>query len=114
MDIKWAYLRKGWQTCKKAQEALDAKKIVIEKITEARKEKYDAESAWEVVRTAKKIITAKGKKVQSWNPQEDDKASILKQLMGPSGNLRAPTLHFKDMFIIGFNSELYDKGIHKK
>jgi hypothetical protein len=64
-----------------------------------------------LVRTAKKIITAKGKKVQNWNPQEDDKANILKQLLGPGGNLRAPALHFNDMFIIGFNSELYDKEI---
>jgi hypothetical protein len=62
-----------------------------------------------LIHAAKKIITAKGKKVQNWNPQKDDKASILKQVMGPSGNLRAPTLHFKDMFIIGFNPALRDK-----
>ena len=82
--------------------------LTIENIVDARKEKYDAEGAWELIHTAKEIITAKGKKVQNWNPQEDDKASILKQVMGPSGNLRAPTLHLKDMFIIGFNPELYD------
>ena len=27
--------------------------------------------------------------------------------MGPSGNLRAPTLKLNDRFIIGFNAELY-------
>jgi len=31
--------------------------------------------------------------------------------MGPSGNLRAPTLQVKEGFLIGFNSDLYERWI---
>jgi hypothetical protein len=31
--------------------------------------------------------------------------------MGPSGNLRAPTLQIGDRFIIGFNAEMYEKEL---
>jgi hypothetical protein len=76
-------------------------------VVDARKEKFNNESAWELIHGAKTIITAKGKKVISWNPGTDDKTTILKHVIGPSGNLRAPALRIKDKFIIGFNSELY-------
>jgi len=74
---------------------------------DARKEKFNADSAWELINGSKTIFTAKGKKVSSWDPGADDKAAILKNVMGPSGNLRAPALRIKDKFIIGFNPELY-------
>ena len=53
------------------------------------------------------IRTGKGKKRQEWNPAIDDKAEILKDVIGPSGNLRAPTWKIGDEFVVGFNSELY-------
>jgi len=108
MKIDWAYLRKGWQSSKKAQEALAASNVVIEDTVDARKIRYDSESAWQLLKSAKKIVTATGKKVQNWNPKTDDKESILKQAMGRSGNLRVPTLLVDNMYVIGFNSEFYD------
>jgi len=41
--------------------------------------------------SASLILTGKGKKRQEWNPASDDKANILKDVIGPGGNLRAPT-----------------------
>ena len=76
-------------------------------VVDARKEKFNADSVWELIHGSKTIITARGKKVSSWNPGADDKATILKHVIGPSGNLRAPALRIKDKFIIGFNPELY-------
>jgi len=60
------------------------------------------------LKTSKKIITATGKKVQTWNPKIDDKDRILKQAIGRSGNLRVPALFVKNMYIIGFNEDLYN------
>ena len=74
---------------------------------DARKERIEVDAAWTMLQAARSITTAKGKKVQTWNPKTDDKAMILKHAMGPSGNLRAPTLRIKDKIIIGFNPELY-------
>ena len=38
----------------------------------------------------------------------DEKEDVLKRVMGPSGNLRAPTFRIKDQFIVGFNLEMYE------
>ena len=42
-----------------------------------------------------------------------DKAEILQHVMGPSGNLRAPTLRLNDEFIVGFNAGLYESWLSK-
>ena len=49
--------------------------------------------------------------MQTFKPGEDDKAEILKNAMGPSGNLRAPTYRVDDQFVIGFNADLYDEWV---
>ena len=59
--------------------------------------------------SASLILTGKGKKMQEWNPSSDDKANILKDVIGPSGNLRAPTWRIGNEFIVGFNPELYEE-----
>lgn len=59
------------------------------------------------MKVASSITIAKGKKFQKFENVADDKETILKQAMGPSGNLRAPTYRVGDEFVIGFNLELY-------
>ena len=62
-----------------------------------------------MMESASLILTGKGKKRQEWNPTSDDKANILKDVIGPSGNLRAPTWRIGNEFIVGFNTELYEE-----
>lgn len=76
--------------------------------TEARKEKLDSTEVWERVKTAQSIHVAKGKKVDVFDPNVDPQDTILKAVMGRSGNLRAPTLQVGDTFFVGFNAPLYD------
>ena len=59
--------------------------------------------------SASLIRTGKGKKRQEWNPTLDEKADILKDVIGPSGNLRAPTWRVGNDYIVGFNPELYEE-----
>ena len=61
-----------------------------------------------MLKSASRIRTGKGKKQQDWNPTADDKEEILKDVIGPSGNLRAPTWRIGNDFIVGFNPELYE------
>ena len=49
----------------------------------------------------------KGKKELRFTPVDENKAEILKAAMGPSGNLRAPTLKIDNHFLVGFNLEVY-------
>ena len=60
-----------------------------------------------MLKSASLIRTGKGKKRKEWNPADDDKAEILKDVIGPSGNLRAPSWKIGNEFVVGFNPELY-------
>ena len=42
-----------------------------------------------------------------WQATDTNKEAILKAAMGPSGNLRAPTLRLKDRFVVGFHDDFY-------
>ncbi len=62
-----------------------------------------------MLKSASKIRTGKGKKINIWNPSIDAKEAILKDVIGPSGNLRAPAWRLGTEFIVGFNPELYQE-----
>tara|TARA_B100001741_G_scaffold106949_1_gene88133 strand:- start:214 stop:411 length:198 start_codon:yes stop_codon:yes gene_type:complete len=62
-----------------------------------------------MLKSASLIRTGKGKKTNVWNPSTDEKEEILKDVIGPSGNLRAPTWRIGTEFIVGFNPELYQE-----
>jgi len=53
------------------------------------------------------VVTARGKKIVEWQPSDENKEALLKAAMGPSGNLRAPTLRLQDKMIVGFHEEFY-------
>ena len=62
-----------------------------------------------MLKSASLIRTGKGKKTNVWNPSTDQKEEILKDVIGPSGNLRAPAWRVGTEFIVGFNPELYEE-----
>ena len=81
----------------------------MNEITNASKEKIDANQAWEMIKGASSIHVAKGKKTINWNPKSDDREEILKTVMGPSGNLRAPTWKIGSDILVGFSEEQYQQ-----
>ena len=89
------------------QEVLDTHNLQAESRTDARKEKMEAEAVWELMGSAKRIVVAKGTRVETFVPTEDTQESILKAVMGRSGNLRAPTMRTGDVFLVGYNDMLY-------
>ena len=76
-------------------------------VVDARTIRIDADEAWLLLQQAKSVTVAKGKKVQRFESVAAEKDAILQQVMGPSGNLRAPTYRVNDEFIVGFNADLY-------
>jgi arsenate reductase-like glutaredoxin family protein len=66
-----------------------------------------------MARDARRVIVAKGKKVLSFDLKKDapDDATLLKHLLGTSGNLRAPTLIVGDVLLVGFNDEAYSEAL---
>ena len=57
------------------------------------------------------IYAAKGKSVVHLNMKKDkpDNATLTKLLLGPTGNLRAPTLRKGKTLLVGFDQETYEK-----
>ena len=55
------------------------------------------------------MFAAKGKKRLEVNLKEDKVSDedINKFMLGPTGNLRAPTMVIGETLLIGFNQELY-------
>ena len=112
MKIDWAYLRKGWTSCKKAQEVLDKNNVEIKNTADARKKTIKKEAGWDLLKNAKHISVAKGKKTKIYAPSEQNREDLLKDALGRTGNLRAPTLRIRDDFYIGFNVNMYEELIN--
>lgn len=82
-------------------------KIEPVEVVDARKERIDADAAWQLLQSAGSVTVAKGKKVQKFSNVAAEKDELLKNVMGPSGNLRAPTYRVGNDFVVGFNPDLY-------
>ena len=85
--------------------------MAIVKEQHAKKETINAEGAIELARQASEVYAAKGKKVVYLNMKKDqpDDETISKLIVGPSGNLRAPTLRRGKTLVVGFHQETYEK-----
>ena len=75
----------------------------------ARKEPIASDQAWELLSKSKKLFIAKGKKVLEFVPEAENKAAVLKEAIGRSGKLRAPTLKIGDLYYVGFQVDMYAK-----
>lgn len=58
--------------------------------------------------SADSIVVAKGKKVETFVPNQDSREDLLKVVLGRSGGLRAPTVKSGDVFYVGYNDTLYN------
>ncbi|NIL97855.1 MAG: hypothetical protein GTO53_08955 [Planctomycetales bacterium] len=78
---------------------------------DARKEKLKEKDALALVQQVHEIYAAKGKQVVHLRLKTDkpDRATLLKLLLGPTGNLRAPTLRKGKTLIVGYDQETYEK-----
>ena len=96
-------------TCEKAQEFLGKRRVEAAEIRDARKSPIGRAEALQLARSAGRIVSAKGKKVVSLDLAKDrpDAAAIEALLIGPTGNLRAPTLRIGRTLLIGFDEKTY-------
>jgi hypothetical protein len=73
---------------------------------DAKKEKMDRPRALALARTVDRILTGRGAKivaieVKGRTPPDDELAAAL---LGPTGNLKAPTLKVGRTLLVGFNA----------
>jgi arsenate reductase-like glutaredoxin family protein len=78
-------------------------------VVDATKERKGPAEALALAKTASVIHVAKGKKVVTFNMAKDapDDDTLIAHLLGPSGNLRAPTIKKGKTLYVGFNEDAY-------
>jgi arsenate reductase-like glutaredoxin family protein len=96
--------------CKKAQGFLEEKAVGSPaEVVDASKTRLGRDDALRLARSVERVVTARGKKVVVFdmkaNPPDDD--TLAAHLLGPTGNLKAPTLRRGQTLLVGFSAEAY-------
>lgn len=76
---------------------------------DARKERYAGKDLKRLFAGARSILAAKGRKSVRFDMKRDPPgvAELAKAVLGPSGNLRAPTLKLGDDWVVGFGEDAW-------
>lgn len=60
-----------------------------------------------LVKAARRVLVAKGKTVEEWEPGGKWTPEIVTAMLGPTGNLRAPCLRAGDILLVGFDEQTF-------
>lgn len=96
-------------SCVRAQGFLEQHQIAAETVVDANKETQGRDDALRLARAAQRVVVAKGKKLVSFDMKKDapDDQTLLSHILGPTGNLRAPTIRKGKNLYVGFSEEAY-------
>lgn len=83
---------------------LDAHAVEVRETVPASR-KLGRSDAAKLVKAASRVYVAKGKKLDEFKPAGKAPKAAVDALLGPTGNLRAPTLRVGKTLIIGFNED---------
>ncbi len=70
-------------------------------------QKLQETDARTLLKSANKLIVARGKKITEFKITSRASKEAVQAMLGPTGNLRAPTLRVGKNLIVGFNDEAY-------
>ena len=75
--------------------------------------KLGRDKALELAAAASRIVVAKGKRVTTFDLKRErpDPESLLEHMLGPTGNLRAPTIVRGKTVLVGFNNDEYESAL---
>jgi arsenate reductase-like glutaredoxin family protein len=78
-------------------------------MVDAKKHTVSAARALALVREVDEIVATRGKQVihLDLRKEKPDTETLKRLLIGPSGNLRAPTLRIGRTLLVGFDEETY-------
>jgi arsenate reductase-like glutaredoxin family protein len=109
--IDWLYARKACVTCQKAKAYTEGAEVKVGETVDANKNKLGPKDALALLgaKGITKVVAARGKNVVTLDLKKDapDDETILASIIGPTGNLRAPTAVVGKTLLVGFNEESY-------
>jgi arsenate reductase-like glutaredoxin family protein len=96
-------------TCANTQGFLAKHKVTVGTQADAKKATIKGDAALSVLKDVDELYVAKGKRVVhvDLRREKPPRAELLGLLLGPTGNLRAPTLRKKRTLIVGFDEATY-------
>jgi arsenate reductase-like glutaredoxin family protein len=96
-------------TCTRAREYLETKKIKVGEQVMANKTRYGRKEALVLAGKAKRLVAAKGTKLTELDLRKKPASKeILGLMLGPTGNLRAPTMQVGETLYVGFPKGGFD------
>jgi hypothetical protein len=80
---------------------------------DANKTRIGAGEALELLDGVERLIAMKGRRVEVFDLKNERPADdvLLARLMGPTGNLRAPTARVGTTLLVGFNEDAYRQAL---
>jgi arsenate reductase-like glutaredoxin family protein len=87
--------------------------VQINEQVDARQAKLTKADAIRLAGAAGRVICAKGKVVVHLDMKKNppSRADLLKHMLGPTGNLRAPTIRIGKTVLVGFDEETYRSAL---
>ncbi len=73
--------------------------------------KLGRKDAADIAKKASVVIVAKGAKVREFKSGGRAGKELVDAMLGPTGNLRAPTIRRGKVVLVGFNEEVFDKKL---
>jgi hypothetical protein len=84
-------------------------------VVDAGKHRRGREEALALARSAERVVVGRGQKVLVFDmknaPPDDD--TLAGYLLGPTGNLKAPTLRLGGTLLVGFSAAAYQQELGK-
>ena len=81
--------------------------MIAEEIPASRK--LGEKDARAIAKASSKVLVAKGKKLDTFDMKDAKMAAVVEKMLGPTGNLRAPTIRKGKMVVVGFNEEVFEE-----
>ena len=60
-----------------------------------------------IARGSSKVYVAKGKNLDVFSIKSADLDEVVEKMLGPTGNLRAPTMRVGKTTVVGFNEDTF-------
>jgi len=86
---------------------LEASNIEIDETVPASR-KLQADDAAALLKSASRLVAMKGKKVTEFDVKSDVSREAVEAMLGPTGNLRAPTIRVGKTYLVGFNEDVFN------
>lgn len=107
LKIDWYYHRVGCTACRKAQEYLADFELDVRERVDARRTRIGPSALSKVVDGARTVLVSNGRSVARYDLKGGSRGSseMYARMVGPTGNLRAPTLRRGGLVVVGYHAE---------